>query len=879
MGGNYHLKEMIKEEFTGRKSCTGQHGTVLLGLIVTLIILSVLGAAMLSFFTTSTMSQISGNSSMRAYYLAESGFRYADGELANTSMSVRDSKIETLHDTDYTLTNDNGTFHLDMYPFFFKTTADPGGTTILDAKVPGGFPPGLALTSGYVDIDNERYHYSNATQSGSTVTFTRASGNWPSIDLGTTIHSASKPDGNQTINSADNYLDLETSTGSANAFPELNGTFRVSGTSGLWFYGKRSVNRLEGVSPFGDPAWSKTTTLELDGTDDIILDKYVELRSTGIIYASQPLETKRELIYYAPLSESYKIAFHETFDDKGKWTEKKGTFGIGSMGMGGGSALTVTGTASLGGDDTGSLIAFDWAATAINLETVHELAGNFLSYDAQVKVGFDAGTVPNYFAAGISARLDNDENYYGLSFMRGDCNLVSPSDGIPDDIVPEDRDGNKLNGTLMIVLWQQTDSGNDRTWLAYKDVSQRDFSDDVESGTNGWTASELWHISEHRSHSSSHAWYYGQEGTWSYDTGSATTGTVESSDINLCGFSTATLSFWSWYDTEAYNPANPQWTNLYDLKYVQVSTNGGSTWTLLKQIRNDTDPQSTWEKFEIDLSSFVGQIIKLRFYFNTGDSADNAHEGWYIDDIAVTGDYRFPVNEGTLMLRVLEAATVEFTSGGSTEIEAGDSVRQSNGAQGKVVGTPVLSSGSWTSGTAAGIMLLNNLPRKADGSILIPFASGPLNVAGKGVDLATVSTFKAKDNYLRAYYGDTSGCGTPNEEWLDDERQGNPRGEVHWPPDDVSDWSADNDYFTLIQWDDVNPLVTSITTISSVNEPDAILRSSEEDLLSPKLDGFNDPELGLHALGDGATNVYFDDFAIQAEISTKRTGFLPSIQQ
>ncbi|MBC7129377.1 MAG: choice-of-anchor J domain-containing protein, partial [Thermoplasmatales archaeon] len=37
------------------------------------------------------------------------------------------------------------------------------------------------------------------------------------------------------------------------------------------------------------------------------------------------------------------------------------------------------------------------------------------------------------------------------------------------------------------------------------------FSDDVENGVQNWTYNGYWHISEHRSRSSSHAWYYGIE--------------------------------------------------------------------------------------------------------------------------------------------------------------------------------------------------------------------------------------------------------------------------------------------------------------------------------------------------------------------------------
>ncbi|MCD6152523.1 MAG: hypothetical protein J7J07_01245, partial [Syntrophobacterales bacterium] len=96
-------------------------GAMLISLIITMVILSVLGAAMLSFFSTSTMSQLGGNSSMRAYYLAESGYRYADSELAHTSKSMQDNKLESLHDKICTLSGDDGKFHLHIYPYYYVT--------------------------------------------------------------------------------------------------------------------------------------------------------------------------------------------------------------------------------------------------------------------------------------------------------------------------------------------------------------------------------------------------------------------------------------------------------------------------------------------------------------------------------------------------------------------------------------------------------------------------------------------------------------------------------------------------------------------------------------------------------------------------------------
>ena len=85
---------------------------------------------------------------------------------------------------------------------------------------------------------------------------------------------------------------------------------------------------------------------------------------------------------------------------------------------------------------------------------------------------------------------------------------------------------------------------------------------------------------------------------------------------------------------------------------------------------------------------------------------------------------------------------------------------------------------------------------------------------------AQVGVYSARDNFIRAYYGNTSGYPTADPTGdsnpLNDEKKANPRDDdVHWPPDELTDWSVDNDYFTLVQWDAVN---TGVTLIGSVDE-------------------------------------------------------------
>jgi methionine-rich copper-binding protein CopC len=76
--------------------------------------------------------------------------------------------------------------------------------------------------------------------------------------------------------------------------------------------------------------------------------------------------------------------------------------------------------------------------------------------------------------------------------------------------------------------------------------------------------------------------------------------------------------------------------------YVQVSTNGGSTWTNLSGIAGGSGPAITqiegtigsWTSMDYSLSAYAGQTVKLRFRYTTDGNNDSS--GWSIDNISVT---------------------------------------------------------------------------------------------------------------------------------------------------------------------------------------------------------------------------------------------------
>ncbi|MFC1539776.1 VWA domain-containing protein, partial [Candidatus Latescibacterota bacterium] len=99
--------------------------------------------------------------------------------------------------------------------------------------------------------------------------------------------------------------------------------------------------------------------------------------------------------------------------------------------------------------------------------------------------------------------------------------------------------------------------------------------------------------------------------------------------ISLTGLNagdTVILSFYEWYVTESG----------FDYGYVDISTDGGSSWTELESRHGYSD----WRNTEIDLSSFIGQTVNIAFRF-TSDSSD-AYSGWYIDDVVITHESTEP---------------------------------------------------------------------------------------------------------------------------------------------------------------------------------------------------------------------------------------------
>ncbi len=215
----------------------------------------------------------------------------------------------------------------------------------------------------------------------------------------------------------------------------------------------------------------------------------------------------------------------------------------------------------------------------------------------------------------------------GTSHRQGAHVLVTatPSAGSIFDHWEGDVSG--TSNPLRVIM-----DGN-KTARAVFQTATTHWSDDMESGQN-WTATGLWHITEQKSHSSSHSQWYGQEGTGNYATGGRSQGTLTSPSIDVSGTDSITISFWHWRSVFHYDqPGFAQ-----DQTYAEYSLDGGG-WTQFWYEDSEDPSQYAWQQILHDVTTTSVSSMRVRFGFDTwfSDYYDD-YPGWFIDDFGVYSD-------------------------------------------------------------------------------------------------------------------------------------------------------------------------------------------------------------------------------------------------
>jgi hypothetical protein len=106
--------------------------------------------------------------------------------------------------------------------------------------------------------------------------------------------------------------------------------------------------------------------------------------------------------------------------------------------------------------------------------------------------------------------------------------------------------------------------------------------------------------------------------------------------FDLSGVTAATLQYQTWYELEEF----------FDYAYVQVSLDGGNTWTILKTANGtDENPNNAsygwgytgesggWLSESLDLTPYAGHKILLRFQLVTDYTTNR--DGFLLDEIAI----------------------------------------------------------------------------------------------------------------------------------------------------------------------------------------------------------------------------------------------------
>lgn len=873
-------------KFMGNKSFIyKQNGSVLLGIIITMVIMAFLGAALLSLTSSSTASNAYNVLQQKAFYLAESGYRYAASEYINVVDNDNDGmngdqNLMAYNLNGRTMNMPEGTVLLGLTPFNYvyynssdPTASAPIGSNQLPVRFAGNTPSGFDIPStGKILIKTQTranaataytthediYDYAGFSSS----TFTLSTGLAHTVSPWTSITILASPSSNQTVvpnmNTAltTNRLTLNNSDASAGAFfmPMRNGRFKVRGSGTSYRYAYRvdnnnSTTTLYGITNGDDPA--STTSFSVTTASLIVPKDYLTLTTQGTVNGN----VQRTLTYYVPLDVTSlegggaKINTTDSFEagvapntnnPNSHWyTPVHGTFDVPASVADGGKTDGTSGMAALrltssynwfSSGKYFSLLALKWNADYANFGSTWFANNKTLSYDAQVKVKYNN---QDYYQSGLLFRMNldgltsgslNDTSWLSVSFMRGNTAFFE-TDGMYASALP-------IDNTPLIVLWKK-DTGDHLSrikWIAYKRLDTHDFNNGVSFNNGdyrirGKTSGARDSITVSGSNGST-GWFASKDDNWLYGRFIPGEELVTIEKVCCTQLTTNAVSF-------------------------SASTSSGSVTSFSRgSDRNDNGPAPG----DIIIGISSGATARITAISRTGGS-------WWWS-----------------------------SASGSISVDQ----RKGNFSNGEICYTyrPAATKIANYLFSLADVLELNSSEK------INPWSTIVLRLEEKSAATGPFSGQYVND--IKIYLGDTQGRATPTGNPLDMPRHGGKRwsnppvaGDVQWPAESgwstssaasacCSDENINKDYFTLVRGWVFN------TAASDVNANYALTGTAEEsnstirtiEFTTHSMGTFNQNELGLWTSGNSsANNVYFDDFAVRLEEARSVVGFTTPLME
>ena len=184
----------------------------------------------------------------------------------------------------------------------------------------------------------------------------------------------------------------------------------------------------------------------------------------------------------------------------------------------------------------------------------------------------------------------------------------------------------ELDSSSFTVSWTHEDEYNPA--VAYELVEKSGYSrvaDDLESNTDNWELNGFL-LRTSRSHSPSHSLFSGNANNYRGEAVLAEGLSVSAGD---------TLDFWTWYDIE----------DDWDYAYVEISTNGGATYTpIAGNITTTYNPHgqnhgngitgstnNAWVHAFFPLDDYAGSVVRVKFSYVT--DTYTLGQGFFIDDV------------------------------------------------------------------------------------------------------------------------------------------------------------------------------------------------------------------------------------------------------